>query len=120
MIGLPGTGRIWLRRTATDMRKSFDGLSGLVRGEFARDPSCGDVFVFMNRRRELLKALYWDRDGFALWAKRLERGRFAPPSGDSVELDRAALALLLEGVRARILFRSPRYKLHNKLEGSNV
>ena len=111
MIGLPSQGRIYLRRAATDMRKSFDGLSGLVRGEFGQDPLTGDLFVFMNRRRDLLKALYWDRDGFALWAKRLERGRFMLPAGADRELDRATLALLLEGVKARVLFRSPRWKV---------
>lgn len=114
MIGLPSQSRIYLRRTPTDMRKSFDGLSGLVRNEFARDPLGGDVFVFMNRRRDLLKALYWDRDGFALWCKRLERGRFVLPGGEGADIDRTALTLLLEGVKARVLFRSPRYELNNK------
>lgn len=111
MIGLPGQGRIYLRRTATDMRKSFDGLSGLVRGEFERDPLSGDLFVFLNRRRNLVKVLYWDRDGFALWGKRLERGRFLAPPGTSPEVDRTALTLLLEGVKARVLFRSPRWQV---------
>lgn len=120
MIGLPSQGRIYLHRGPVDMRKSFDGLSGLVHGAFEQDPLGGDLFVFMNRRRDLVKVLYWDRDGFALWAKRLEQGRFALPGGDGAELDRAALVLLLEGVRARILFRSARYKVHNKAEGSTV
>lgn len=110
MIALPGGGRILLRRAPTDMRKSFDGLSGLVRSELGQDPLCGDLFVFLNRRRDLIKVLYWERDGFALWAKRLERGRFMLPSGETAQVDRAALALLLEGVKARVLFRSPRYK----------
>jgi transposase len=117
MIGLPTVGRIWLRRTPTDMRKSFDGLSALVRGEFGQEPTCGDLFVFLGRRRDLIKAIYWDRDGYVVWAKRLERGRFALAPGDGAELDRAALALVLEGVKARILFRSPRYILHNKTNG---
>ena len=111
MIGLPSQGRIYLHRAPVDMRKSFDGLSGLVRGAFEQDPLKGDLFVFLNRRRDLVKALYWDRDGFALWAKRLERGRFTLPSGTTPEVDRAELALLLEGVRARVLFRSPRWKV---------
>lgn len=116
MIGLPSQSRIYLRRSPTDMRNSFDGLSGLVRNEFMRDPLAGDVFVFMNRRRDLLKALYWDRDGFALWAKRLERGRFILPSGEGPDIDRASLTLLLEGVKARVLFRSPRYEVNKKVE----
>ena len=114
MIGLPSWGRIYLHRAPVDMRKSFDGLSGLVRGAFEQDPLSGDLFVFMNRRRDLVKMLYWDRDGFALWAKRLERGRFAVPEGTAPEVDRAALTLLLEGVRVRVLFRSPRWKVGNK------
>jgi transposase len=82
----------------------------LVRGAFEQDPLSGDLFVFMNRRRDLVKVLYWDRDGFALWAKRLERGRFTLPGGTAPEVDRTALVLLLEGVKARVLFRSPRWK----------
>ena len=111
MMAVASPARIFLRRVATDMRKSFDGLSGLVRGEFGQDPLSGDWFVFMNRRRDLVKVLYWERDGFALWAKRLERGRYMLPQGAEPELDRAALALLLEGVTARVIFRSPRWKV---------
>ena len=120
MIGLPSQGRIYLHRGPIDMRKSFDGLSGLVSGAFEQDPLSGDLFVFLNRRRDLVKVLYWDRDGFALWAKRLERGHFTLPEGATPEVDRAALALLLEGVKARILFRSARYKVHNKPQGPPV
>ena len=109
MMGLGPFGRILLRRTPTDMRKSFDGLSGIVRGEFDRDPLAGDVFVFVNRRGNMLKALYWDRDGLALWSKRLERGRFAPLGQGPPEIGREELALLLEGVRARIIGRSRRW-----------
>ena len=114
MIGWSGQGRIYLCRAATDMRKSFDGLSGLVRGTFDRDPLSGDLFVFMNRRRDLVKILYWDRDGFAMWAKRLERGRFMLPSSSEPEVDRATLVLLMEGVKARVLFRSPRWTGANR------
>ena len=78
MIAVAAAGRIVLRRAPTDMRKSFDGLSGIVRGELGRDPLSGDLFVFVNRRRDFVKALYWERDELALWSKRLERGRFAP------------------------------------------
>ena len=113
MISVPGPVRIYLHRAATDMRKSFDGLSGLVRGEFDRDPLSGDWFVFMNRRRDLVKVLYWERDGFALWAKRLERGRFMLPQGTDAEVDRATLALLLEGVKVNVISRSPRWKSMN-------
>ena len=75
---------------------------------------------YVTPSRDLVKVLYWDRDGFALWAKRLERGHFALPEGTTPEVDRAALALVLEGVKARILFRSARYKVHNKPQGPPV
>lgn len=110
MISFPLQNRIFLRRAPTDMRKSFDGLSGLVRTEYGQEPTTGDLFVFLNRRRDFVKALYWDRDGLAVWAKRLERGRFTLPGGEGRELDRTALAMLLEGVKAKIIFRSPRWK----------
>jgi transposase len=109
MLGLTPMGRIFLRRQPTDMRKSFDGLSGLVRGELGQNPLAGDLFVFVNRRRDFVKALYWDRDGLALWCKRLARGRFAPAADGPAEIGREELALLLEGVRARVLKRSPRW-----------
>jgi transposase len=110
MIGLPSQGRIFLRRAATDMRNSFDGLSGLVRGEMDQEPMSGDLYVFVNRCRDWVKVLYGDRDGFAVWAKRLERGCFSLPVGQESEVDRAGLAMLLEGVKAEIVFRSPRWK----------
>ena len=110
MIAVAAAGRIFLRRVPTDMRKSFDGLSGIVRGEFGRDPLSGDLFVFVNRRRDFVKALYWERDGLALWSKRLERGRFAPGAVGPAEIGREELALLLEGVRAKVVSRSPRWR----------
>lgn len=115
MTPLAHAGRIFLRRGPTDMRKGFDGLSGIVRGELGRDPLCGDLFVFVSRRRDFVKALYWDRDGLALWAKRLERGRFAPRPDGPAEIGRGELALLLEGVRAHVLSHSPRWRPVDKL-----
>jgi transposase len=110
VTGPASPARIFLRRGATDMRKGFDGLSGLVRETFGREPSDGSLFVFVSRRRDMLKALYWDRDGFALWSKRLERGRFAAPAEGPAEIGRADLALLLEGVTVRVIRRSPRWR----------
>ena len=109
MIGAVSPGRIFLYRGAADMRKGFDGLAGIVRGELEADPMDGTLFVFLNRSRDMVKALYWDRDGFALWSKRLERGRFTPPPGESGVIGRAELSLLLEGVSVRIVRRSPRW-----------
>ena len=76
MIAFSSAQRYYYYREATDMRKSFDGLSGLIRTGLNRDPLSGDVFVFINRRRTHIKLLVWDRNGFVLFYKRLERGTF--------------------------------------------
>lgn len=110
MTGFSFAQRVFLRRAPTDMRRGFDGLCGLVRAEFELDPADGSLFVFVNRRRDMVKALHWDRDGFVLWAKRLERGRFAPAPDGPSEIGRDELVLLLEGVRAQVLHRSPRWR----------
>ena len=82
-----------------DMRKSIDGLAALVVPVFGADPFCGQLFVFVSKRRDRVKILYWDRHGFALWYKRLERGRFAHASTSAGEdVSAAELALWLEGV----------------------
>jgi transposase len=82
------------------MRKSFDGLSGLVSEVFDADLLTGDLFVFVNRRRDRIKLLWWDHDGLGLFYKRLERGGFQVPKRDQdgVELDAAELAMLLSGI----------------------
>jgi len=92
--------RIFLYRAPCDMRKSFDGLCGLIRCELDADPLSGSLFVFINRRRNMIKSLYWDRDGFAIWFKRLEKGRFNLPdiANSDGRIDRLQLTLLLEGV----------------------
>jgi len=101
MIPVTGATRLFLYRGAADMRKGFDGLSGMVQQHFKEDLFSGSLFIFVNRRRDRLKMLYWDRDGLALWYKRLERGKFRMPSGEqdqSVELSSAELSMLLEGI----------------------
>jgi transposase len=77
MLSIPAGVRVFLCVQPTDMRKSFDGLTGLVQSVFDRNILDGHLFLFVNRRRDKLKLLYWDRDGLALWAKRLEVGTFA-------------------------------------------
>lgn len=100
MLALTAATRIYLYRAPCDMRKSFDGLCGLVRSELGEDPLSGSLFVFLNRRRNMLKCLYWDRDGFAIWFKRLERGCFHLPQRMTSDgrIDRLELTLLLEGI----------------------
>ena len=94
------------------MRKSFDGLYALTRQALGCDPLSGDLFVFINRRATQMKALYWDRTGFCVWAKRLEQGRFVSDWSrvSTREMDWTGLKLLLEGIepgRFRKRFRLP-------------
>lgn len=99
-------GRVFLAAGATDMRKSFNGLSGIVRSRLGTNPLSGDLFVFCNRGKSRLKILYFDTSGLWVFAKRLERGSFAwPASGDAVriELRYEELLLLLNGIEAREL-----------------
>ena len=95
-----GPRRIFAYREPTDMRKSFHGLLALVQQVFRHeDPYAGTLFVFVNRRGNFLKAIAWDRTGFALYAKRLERGRFVlPGAAVSQELSERALRFLLDGI----------------------
>jgi transposase len=103
IVSLSSQVRVFLALAVTDMRKSFDGLCALVEHGFHRDPFTGDVFAFVNRRRTHVKLLAWDSNGFCLVAKRLERGTFEhwQPSSTvetHVEIDRARLLMLLEGI----------------------
>jgi len=95
-----GPRRIFAYTEPTDMRKSFTGLLALVQQVFRdEDPYAGSLFVFVNRRGNFLKAIAWDRTGFVLYAKRLERGRFVFPSPSvSQELSEQALRFLLDGI----------------------
>jgi len=101
MIMLPSTVRIFLCTRPTDMRKSFDGLSGLVQECFNQDLLTGHLFLFVNRRRDRIKLLHFDRDGLVIWYKRLEAGTFQMPSTaepDGLELKPAQLAMILSGI----------------------
>jgi transposase len=112
MLSLPMKVRVFLCTRATDMRKSFDGLHGLVLEVLRQDPQSGDLFVFLNRRRDRVKILVWEGDGLAIWYKRLEVGTFAVPAGDgdSVLLSATQLALLLGGIDARDTRPRKRYR----------
>ena len=100
MLSVPALVRVFLCTRPTDMRKSFDGLHGLVLEVLQQDPQSGDFFVFLNRRRDRVKILLWEGDGLAIWYKRLECGTFALPAaeGDSLTLTSAQLSLLLGGI----------------------
>ncbi len=111
MLSLPPSTRIFLRSGPTDMRKSFDTLAALVRESLGCDPLSGHLFVFVGRRRDRIKVLYWDRDGYALWSKRLERGTFRLPAARDgrIELKTSELLLLLEGFDPGTLPKPRRY-----------
>lgn len=109
-----GSGAIFLHRVPTDMRKSFDGLSGLVEREFPGQLLSGSLFVFVNRRRTLLKLLYWDGDGLAQWYKRLEKGTFRVSPDGASELSRREFLMLLEGIKPKRLL--SRFSLKNRAE----
>lgn len=110
MFGLSAAVRVYVATAPADMRKSFDGLFSLVSG-LDLDPLSGHLFVFINKRRDRIKILYWDRDGLAVWAKRLERGTFRIPdaTADRVEMSAADLAALLAGIDLNSARRRPRY-----------
>lgn len=107
-----GARPIYLYQGAVDMRKSFDGLSALVESAFPGRLLTGSLFVFVNRRRNLLKLLYWDGDGLAQWYKRLEAGTFRVSSDGRSELSRREFILLLEGIAPKKMH--PRYVLKKK------
>lgn len=114
MITLSTSAEILLYREPTDMRKSFDGLTGIVREELGREPTDGSLFLFINRRQDRIKLLYWDRDGLALWYKRLESGSFERiDRGDqaAIRIDATELSMLLGGVSLRGVKRRKRYRV---------
>ena len=100
MLTIPSHTRISLCTAPIDMRKSFDGLLGIIRNTLEADPLGDHLFVFLNRSRSLMKILYWDGDGFAIWYKRLELGTFRFPAitgnTKSIEITRSGLSMILE------------------------
>ena len=112
---VPGAGvRIWLCTQRTDMRCGFDRLAALAQEVSGQDPTSGHLFVSRGRGGDRLKVLYWDRDGYALWYKRLEEGQFKLPRFDPaqrcVALKASELAMLLEGIDLGSVKRVKRYQ----------
>ncbi len=101
MIGWTRSVRVWAYSAPTDMRKGYDGLSAVVRQHLAGDPFCGDVYLFVNRRRSRAKLLLFDGTGMCIYMKRLQKGRFAAPwyrpGADALQLTVSELGLFLEG-----------------------
>ena len=112
MLSLPSNVRVFLCTRPTDMRKSFDGLMGQVSEVFQNDPLSGHLFLFVNRRRDKMKVLFWDEDGLCIWYKRLEAGTWQLPAVEAsgVELDRDQLAMILRGIDLTTVRKRRRYQ----------
>ncbi len=119
MIALPPQIRVFLCRLPTDMRKSFHGLVALTESALMQDPLSGSLFVFVNRRRDRIKILYWGQTGFCIWYQQLQKGTYQLPDDaaieerQAVEVTRSQLSLILDGIelssaRQRLRFRSQR------------
>ncbi len=114
MIHLPASVRVYLCTTPCDMRRSFDGLYALVSGVMQLNAFEGHLFVFSNRRRDRIRILYWDRDGFAIWSKRLEEGTYAMPFTEAggeqrQEITAQELGAILSGIDLSQAKRRKRY-----------
>jgi transposase len=102
MVGLPPSVRIYFATELADMRNGIDGLRAIVEGTLRHDAYAGHLFVFVGKRKDMVKILFWDRSGFVLYTKRLEKGRFQLPVVDAqrkhVAMEAAQLAMLLDGI----------------------
>lgn len=115
MLSLPPSVRLFVATQPVDGRKGADSLIAMVRSHFAQDPLSGHLYVFFSRRRDRVRIVYWDRNGIAMWSKRLERGRFAmtgPREGDSRldVIEAGELALVLDGIDLASARRRPRWE----------
>jgi transposase len=114
MIALSSQCRYFLYRKPCDMRFGMYSLSGLVRNELGFDPSSGDVFVFLGKRLNQIRLLQWDKDGFAMYMKKLEEGTFEWPKGDQISITNHELSLLLQGVMLESVRLRKRYTAFKK------
>ncbi len=113
MFTLSASNRFHLYSQATDMRKSFDGLAGVVQNALGNNPLNGDVFIFINRRRDKIKLLHWQGISFTLYYKRLEEGTFEVPTYDpkvgSITLSYAQMVMLVDGLTIKNIEKRKRY-----------
>lgn len=98
MLTIPGNTRLFLCQQPVNMRKSFEGLMAIVEQLFPGELLSGSFFIFLNRRKDHIKVLFWDNDGMVIWFKRLEKGSFNWKWGETSSLDRRTFLMLLEGV----------------------
>lgn len=120
MLSLPRSVQIYVASTPVDMRMGHDGLFALVREQWKKDPFTGHLFVFFGRAHDRVKVLFWDRGGFVVYYKRLEKGRFRwpRPTGDDahVEIDGTDLAMLLAGIDVSRVRRPPAWQPPNSMD----
>lgn len=113
MLSIPPLMRVFIATRPTDMRKSFSGLAGAARTVIEQDPMSGHLMVFFNRRRTMMKAIFWDANGFSLLAKKLARGTFILPEAQGqavITLNAAELMLILEGIDLSRARRRPHWE----------
>ncbi len=117
MIAFSPEVRVFVCRRPTDMRKSFHGLVALVESVLGQDPLSGSLFVFVNRRRDRMKILYWGQTGFCIWYQQLQKGTYQLPDHetldlvDALEITRAQLSLILDGIDLSSIRQRPRFHL---------
>lgn len=116
MFSLGHSQRYYLYNKACDMRKGFNGLSGIVVNELGKSPIDGNVYVFINKNRNQMKLLHWERGGLVLYQKRLERGRFSIPNlaNNSGVINWPDLVLIVEGIEISNIKRKVRFELNNR------
>lgn len=115
MLTISPAVKIFLYADVADLRRGYDGLASIVENAMEEDPLSGHIYIFLNRRRNRIKLLYWAIDGFAIWMKRLERGSFElvhPESPDTkrVQITASQLSLILEGIELSSVRRRKRYQ----------
>jgi transposase len=113
MFSLGSSHRYYLYEKPVDMRKGFDGLGGLVRNTMEKDPTSGEVYIFLNRNRTLIKLLHWEHGGFVVYYKRLEKGTFVPPEArpQSQSIRWPELVMMIEGIQIEKSRQKPRHIL---------
>ena len=119
MLAINSLIKIYLHAEPVDMRKSFDGLFGIIKSDLHLDVRDGGVFMFLNLRRNRIKLMHWDRDGLAIWMKRLEKGCFQrplrSPDGKHVIVDPTELQSILSGIELSSIKQRKRYVAPNSL-----
>lgn len=117
MIAMPPQIRVFLYRKPTDMRKSFHGLVALTEAQMKQDPLSGSLYVFVNRKRDRIKILYWGQTGYCIWYQQLQKGTYQLPTSqslendDTLEVSRSQLSLILDGIDLASARQRPRFEL---------